>query len=125
MPNRRKERERRHRIAHGTPLPRDERTPKPERTPKAERLASTRSPKARGSAASGRRPVPEPSLQRSLRRGALVLVALFALIYLVDRGKHPVGTDLVQALFGAALFIPFDYGLTRLVYTRFNKRLGS
>jgi hypothetical protein len=121
MPNRRKERERRHRIAHTEALPRDEREPKPERTPKAERMASTK----RGRGGAGRRPVPEPSLQRSLRRGGIVIVALFALIYIVDHGKHPIGTDLLQALLGAVLFIPFDYLLTRLVYSRVNKRLGS
>jgi hypothetical protein len=117
MPNRRKERERRHRIAHSSTLPRDERTPRPERAPKAERMATTKQPRGRV----GRKPVPEPSLQRSLRRGGIVIVALFALIYLVDRGKHPIGTDVVQALLGAALFIPFDYLLTRLVYSRVNK----
>jgi hypothetical protein len=119
MPNRRKERERRRRIAHGT-IPTDERAPRPERAPKPERMATTRQSRGRV----GRRAVPEPSLQRSLRRGAIVIVALFALIYLVDRGKHPIGSDLLQALLGAALFIPFDYLLTRLVHSRVNKASG-
>jgi hypothetical protein len=98
-------------------VPREEREPRPERAPKK---TSTSGPHR-----TGRKPVPEPSLQRSLKRGAGVIIVLFALIYFVDRGKHAVVADVLQAGVGAILFVPFDYLLTRFMYDRVNKRLNS
>jgi hypothetical protein len=92
---------------------REDREPRPERA--AKKTASSRT---------GRKPVPEPSLQRSLKRGAGVIIVLFALIYLVDRGKHTVLADVLQASVGAILFVPFDYLLTRFMFDRVNKRLN-
>jgi hypothetical protein len=112
--NRRRERERKRRLAHAEVVPREDREPRPERAPK--KAAPSRT---------GRKPVPAPSLQRSLKRGAGVIVVLFALIYFVDRGKHAVIADVLQACVGAVLFVPFDYLLTRFMYDRVNKRLGS
>jgi hypothetical protein len=109
--NRRRERERRRRLAHAETVPRDEREPRPEREPKK-------------TARAGRKPVPAPSIQRSLKRGAGVIIVLFALIYVVDRGKHNVAQDLLQAAVGAILFVPFDFLLTRFMYDRINKRLS-
>jgi hypothetical protein len=68
--------------------------------------------------------VPAPSIQRSLKRGAGVIIVLFALIYVVDRGKHNAAEDLLQAAVGAILFVPFDFLLTRFMYDRINKRLS-
>jgi hypothetical protein len=113
--NRRRERERRRRLAHAETVPRDEREPRPERAPKKEGTGRVRA---------GRKPVPAPSLQRSLKRGAGVVVVLFALIYFVDRGKHTAIEDLLQACVGAVLFVPFDFLLTRFMYDRINKRLN-
>jgi hypothetical protein len=110
--NRRRERERRRRLAHTEVVPREEREPRPERAPKK---TATRP---------GRKPVPAPSLQRSLKRGAGVIIVLFALIYFVDRGKHTAVEDLLQACVGAILFVPFDFLLTRFMYDRINKRLN-
>jgi hypothetical protein len=109
--NRRRERERRRRLAHAETVPREEREPRPERAPKEK-------PRA------GRKPVPAPSIQRSLKRGAGVIIVLFALIYVVDRGKHNAAEDLLQAAVGAILFVPFDFLLTRFMYDRINKRLS-
>ncbi|MEO9174761.1 MAG: hypothetical protein ABI317_04540 [Gaiellales bacterium] len=117
MSNRRRERERRRRLAHSEIVPRDENEPRPERAPK--KTSTSRSSRPT------RKPVPAPSLQRSLKRGAGVIVVLFALIYFVDRGKHTVAEDLLQAAVGAILFVPFDFLLTRFMYDRVNKRLNS
>jgi Flp pilus assembly protein TadB len=114
---RRKERERRHRIAHAETVPREERTPRPERTPSK----ATR----RGTSIGKRKTVPAPSLQRSLKRAALVLVVLTALIYVVDKGKHSIAADALQAVLGAAFFVPFDYMLTRFMYRRIGSRVND
>ncbi|HEY1478926.1 MAG TPA: hypothetical protein VGF46_02805 [Gaiellales bacterium] len=117
MSNRRRERERRRRLAHAEVAPRDENDPRPERAPKAAKVGNSSKP--------GRKPVPAPSLQRSLKRAALVLVVLSALIYVVDHGKHAIGADVLQASLGALFFVPFDFMLTRIMYNRVGKRLGS
>jgi Flp pilus assembly protein TadB len=114
---RRKERERRHRIAHAETVPREERAPRPERTPA--KAAKT------GASGGKRKTVPAPSLQRSLKRAALVLVVLTALIYVVDKGKHSIGEDALQAVLGAAFFVPFDYMLTRFMYRRVGGRVNN
>ena len=116
MSKRRKERERRHRIAHTDVAPRSEREPRPERTPSK----TSRS----GSGPTKRKPVPAPSLQRSAKRAALVFVVLTALIYIVDKGKHSIGEDALQAILGAAFFVPFDYLLTRVMYRRLGSRVN-
>jgi Flp pilus assembly protein TadB len=116
---RRKERERRHRIAHAEVVPRDDREPRPERAPSKAKAA-----KATGSASARRKPVPAPSLQRSLKRAALVFVVLTALIYVVDGGKHSIAADGLQAILGAAFFVPFDYMLTRVMYRRLGSRVN-
>jgi Flp pilus assembly protein TadB len=114
---RRKERERRHRLAHAEPVARDESEPRPERGPSKSSAASNATGK--------RKTVPAPSLQRSVKRAALVLVVLTALIYIVDHGKHSLGEDALQAVLGAAFFVPFDYFLTRVMYRRVGSRLNS
>jgi hypothetical protein len=114
---RRKERERRHRIAHAETVPREEREPRPERTPSKKSQP--------GGAPGKRKAVPAPSLQRSLKRAALVFVVLTALIYVVDKGKHSIGEDALQAILGAAFFVPFDYMLTRIMYRRLGSRVNS
>jgi hypothetical protein len=98
-------------------VPREERAPRPERAPK---VAKT------GGGSGGplkRKPVPAPSLQRSAKRAALVFVVLGTLIYVVDKGKHAILADALQALLGAAFFVPFDYLLTRTMYRRVGKKL--
>jgi hypothetical protein len=115
--NRRRERERRRRLAHAEAVPREEREPRPERTAKATRSSGGTRP--------GRKPVPAPSIQRSLKRGALVLVVLSALIYAVDKGKHSIGADVLQASLGAIFFVPFDFLLTRVMFNRVGKRFNS
>ena len=118
MSNRRRERERRRRLAHAEAIPREEREPRPERTAKATRSS--------GGSRPGRKPVPAPSIQRSLKRGALVLVVLSALIYAIDKGKHhSLGADVLQASLGAIFFVPFDFLLTRVMYNRVGKRFNS
>ena len=117
MTKRRKERERRHRIAHAEIVPREERTARPERTPS--KAAKT------GAAGGRRKTVPAPSLQRSLKRAGLVLVVLTALIYVVDKGKHSIAADALQAVLGAAFFVPFDYMLTRFMYRRIGSRVNN
>ena len=117
MSKRRKERERRHRLAHADPVPRDESEPRPER-------AATKASKS--AATTGKRKtVPAPSLQRSLKRAGLVLVVLTAMIYIVDHGKHSLAEDALQAVLGAAFFVPFDYLLTRFMYNRVSSRINS
>jgi hypothetical protein len=113
---RRKERERRHRIAHAEVAPRAERDPRPERTPSKK--------SGSGSSPTKRKTVPAPSLQRSAKRAALVFVVLTALIYIVDKGKHSIGEDALQAILGAAFFVPFDYMLTRVMFRRLGKRVN-
>jgi hypothetical protein len=114
---RRKERERRRRLAHAEVVPREEREPRPERTP-AKRTRG-------GGSATRRKTVPQPSIQRSIKRAALVLVVLTALIYAVDHGKHSIGADALQASIGAVFFVPFDFLLTRIMYRRLGNRTGS
>jgi hypothetical protein len=118
MSNRRRERDRRKRLAHAEPVVRDENAPRPERAPKP-------APKNTGGRSSSRRPTPAPSLQRSLKRGGLVLIVLAVVIYIVDKGKHSPLADIAQAAVGAILFVPFDFLLTRFTYDRINKRYGS
>jgi Flp pilus assembly protein TadB len=115
--NRRRERERRRRIAHTQVVPRDEREPKPERQSSRKSQGST--------SAAKRKTVPAPSLQRSAKRAALVFVVLTALIYIVDKGKHSIGADALQAILGAAFFVPFDYMLTRVMYRRLGNRVNN
>ena len=117
MTKRRKERERRHRIAHTETVPREERAPRAERTPSK----ATRT----GTSVGKRKTVPAPSLQRSLKRAAVVLVVLTALIYVVDKGKHSIAADALQAVLGAAFFVPFDYMLTRFMYRRIGSRVNN
>jgi Flp pilus assembly protein TadB len=114
---RRKERERRHRLAHAEPAVRDESVPRPERASSKTATASNATGK--------RKTVPAPSLQRSLKRAGLVLVVLTTLIYIVDHGKHSIAEDALQAVLGAAFFVPFDYFLTRVMYRRVGSRLNS
>jgi Flp pilus assembly protein TadB len=118
MSNRRRDRERRKRLAHAEPVERTERAPRPERAAKPTQ-------KGGGGRSSSRRPAPAPSLQRSLKRGGLVLVVLSVVIYVVDKGKHQPLADVAQAAVGAILFVPFDFLLTRFTYDRINKRYGS
>jgi Flp pilus assembly protein TadB len=113
---RRKERERRHRISHAEVVRRDESEPRPERAP---------SKSSQSASGKKRKTVPAPSLQRSAKRAALVFVVLTTLIYVVDKGKHSIGADAVQAILGAAFFVPFDYMLTRIMYRRMGSRLNS
>jgi Flp pilus assembly protein TadB len=115
--NRRKERERRRRIAHAPEIPREEREPKPDRAPSSKKAQANKP-------ASRRKPVPAPSVQRSAKRAALVFVVLTALIYTVDGGKHSIGADALQAILGAAFFVPFDYLLTRVMYRRLGSRVN-
>ena len=68
--------------------------------------------------------MPAPSLQRSAKRAALVFAVLTALIYVVDGGKHSIGADALQAILGAAFFVPFDYMLTRVMYRRLGSRVN-
>lgn len=117
MTKRRKERERRRRLAHAEAVPREEREPRPERAP-AKGTRGSNAPVRRKS-------VPQPSLQRSIKRAALVFVVLTALIYAVDHGKHSIGADALQASLGAIFFVPFDYLLTRIMYRRLGNRTGS
>jgi Flp pilus assembly protein TadB len=119
MSNRRRERERRRRIAHTPVVPISEREPRPERAPSSRKSQQTSS-----SSTSKRKPVPAPSLQRSAKRAALVFVVLTALIYVVDSGKHSIGADALQAILGAAVFVPFDYLLTRVMYRRLGSRVN-
>lgn len=98
-------------------MPRDEREPKPERAP-------SRKGQPANTKTSRRKPVPAPSLQRSAKRAALVFVVLTALIYVVDKGKHSIGADALQAILGAAVFVPFDYMLTRIMYRRLGSRIN-
>ena len=77
-----------------------------------------------GSAPAKRKSVPAPSLQRSAKRAALVFVVLTALIYIVDKGKHSIGEDALQAILGAAFFVPFDYMLTRVMHRRLGNRVN-
>jgi Flp pilus assembly protein TadB len=114
--NRRQERERRRRIAHTPTVPLAAREPKPERAPSRKADAAPAKKK--------KKTVPAPSLQRSLKRAALVFVVLTALIYIVDKGKHSVGADGLQAILGAAFFVPFDYMLTRVMYRRIGSRVN-
>ena len=114
---RRKERERKRRLAHAEVVPREEREPRPERAPaknaggKSPCQAASRCPRRRCSARS--------SAQRSS------FVVLTALIYVVDTGKHSIGADALQASLGAIFFVPFDYLLTRIMYRRLGNRTGS
>ncbi len=54
-----------------------------------------------------------------------MLVVLTVLIYIVDTGKHSIGEDALQAILGAAFFVPFDYLLTRIMYNRVSSRINS
>ena len=119
MSKRRRERERRHQLAHAESVPRAEGDERPERAPSKKSQTQAASGKSR------RKPVPAPSLQRSLKRAALVFVVLTALIYIVDKGHHSVGADALQAILGAAFFVPFDYLLTRVMYRRLGSRVNS
>ena len=94
-------------------MPREEREPRPERTPSKGTSSKTK-----------RKNVPAPSVQRSAKRAALVFVVLTALIYIVDKGKHSIGADALQAVLGAAFFVPFDYMLTRIMYRRLGRRVN-
>ena len=116
MTKRRKERERKRRLAHAEVVPREEREPRSERAP---------AKNAGGKSGVKRKSVPAPSLQRSIKRAALVFVVLTALIYVVDHGKHSIGADALQASLGAIFFVPFDYLLTRIMYRRLGNRTGS
>ena len=114
---RRKERERRHRIAHAEIGAARGAHPAPG-------ADAVQADQARATVGK-RKTVPAPSLQRSLKRAALVLVVLTALIYVVDKGKHSIAADALQALLGAAFFVPFDYMLTRFMYRRIGSRVND
>jgi hypothetical protein len=53
-----------------------------------------------------------------------VFAVLTTLIYVVDKGKHSIGADALQAVLGAAFFVPFDYMLTRIMYRRIGRRVN-
>jgi hypothetical protein len=112
--NRRRDRERRRRLAHAEVVPREERAPRPERAPKTSKG---------GGGPIKRKPVPAPSIQRSAKRAALVFVVLGTLIYVVDKGRHSLAADGLQAALGAAFFVPFDFLLTRTMHRRIGKKL--
>jgi hypothetical protein len=104
-------------MAHAEVVPREEREARPERAP-------SKRAQANGGTTSRRKPVPAPSLQRSVKRAALVFVVLTAVIYLVDKGKHSIAADAAQALIGSVLFVPFDFLLTKIMYRRLGPRIN-
>ena len=117
MTKRRKERERKRRLAHAEVVPREEREPRPERAP-----AKSAGGKA-GLSSGSRCPRRRCSARSSARRSCSS--SLTALIYVVDHGKHSIGADALQASLGAIFFVPFDYLLTRIMYRRLGNRTGS
>jgi hypothetical protein len=63
----------------------------------------------------GRKPPPQPSWQRALKRAGMLGAVIFVLFSLTSKSY---ATTLVIALAYTALFIPFTYFLDRYVYNR-------
>lgn len=83
--------------------------------------------KAKGASAPpagrGRRGAPQPpSWNRVLKRGAMFSPAFFGIVYVLGGSKITVAGALINALFLAAVFIPFSYFLDGLMWRQYVKR---
>jgi hypothetical protein len=75
-----------------------------------------------GSRASGRHPQsPEPpTWRRSARRSLIIAPFFFAFLLIIQRN---LASAIIVGLFYAAIFVPFSYGIDKLVYRNQLKRL--
>ena len=63
-----------------------------------------------------------PTWKGSATRGALAAILLFVLFTLVGRGKDPVVSAAIFALFALALYIPGGYYMELMMYRRRQRR---
>jgi hypothetical protein len=70
------------------------------------------------------RPIPEPSLQRVLKR-TLIFAPLFVVFFFIAAPDLTLTQKIFQAVLLAALFIPASYLADRLIYRMALKRQGG
>jgi hypothetical protein len=113
---RRREKEQRHEYVwvddEGNELARDE-------LPVETKTKGSRAPATRA----GREPS-APSWSKSLKRGLIFAPIMLATVMLLSNDLT-FSQQLSQALFIAAVFIPFSYFLDRVMYRSFQKRLAK
>jgi hypothetical protein len=81
--------------------------------------------RVKGGTAGELRPVSPPSWRRVLRRGAIFAPFMFLTLWLLGKG-HLTGTAIVlETIWLLALFVPFSYGIDRMMYRRYIKAGGS
>jgi hypothetical protein len=80
---------------------------------------------AESPAPSALRPVSPPSWRRVLRRGAIFAPFMFLTLWLLGRG-HLSGVAIVlETIWLLVLFVPFSYGIDRMMYRRYLKQGGA
>jgi Flp pilus assembly protein TadB len=66
-----------------------------------------------------------PSWKRSVTIGALAAVGLFVLFAVLGRGKQPIASAAIFAVFAAALYIPGGYYMELYMYRRRQRQRGQ
>jgi hypothetical protein len=69
------------------------------------------------------RPLPQPTIQRSLRRTAIFAPFIFLFIYITQGDKLTVAGVIFNGLVLLAFFLPFSYFVDRLIYRMLVRRL--
>jgi hypothetical protein len=122
MPTRKQVKRRRKRLVHGVP----ERAPQQgQPAGKSERSSrASRSSTSGGKRRFGPRALPVPSWQRSAKRASLLLAVLVVFYLFTAKNKSLVPALLASAV-PAAVFVVFDYYLSRFLYQRMARRSGG
>ena len=84
-----------------------------------------RQPAKRTGGASALRPVQPPSWRRVLRRGAIFAPFMFLTLWLLGKGHLTSATIVLETIWLLALFVPFSYGIDRMMYRRYLKQTGG
>lgn len=66
-----------------------------------------------------------PTWKGSATRGALAAVLLFVLFAFIGRGKNPLESAAIFAVFALALYIPGGYYMELYMYRRRQRRRGT
>jgi hypothetical protein len=89
------------------------------------RERTARQPAKRSSGASGMRAVSPPSWRRVLRRGAIFAPFMFLTLWLLGKGHLTSTAIVLETIWLLALFVPFSYGIDRMMYRRYLKQTGG
>lgn len=68
------------------------------------------------------RPVPKPSLQRTLKRGAIFGPILVIFAFILGGNELSTAAKITQAIFLLAIFLPFSHLVDVMVYRMVQKR---